>query len=62
MIYIIIIDIYFNIERLPYIKVPLHTVIKLTPMAYGCMMERIPLSIEGVNTQRSKPKVNMNLI
>ncbi|CAF1229598.1 unnamed protein product [Rotaria sordida] len=43
-------------EHLPYIKVPLHTVIKLTPMAYGCMMESIPLSVEAVNTHRSKPK------
>ncbi|CAF2735231.1 unnamed protein product [Rotaria sp. Silwood2] len=43
-------------ERLPYIKVPLHTIIKLTPMAYGCMMECIPLSVEAVNTHRSKPK------
>ncbi|CAF4157092.1 unnamed protein product, partial [Rotaria sordida] len=32
------------------------TVIKLTPMAYGCMMESIPLSVEAVNTHRSKPK------
>ncbi|CAF4177154.1 unnamed protein product [Rotaria sp. Silwood2] len=43
-------------ERLPYIRVPLHTVIKLTPMAYGCMMEYIPLSVEAVNTHRSKPE------
>ncbi|CAF3743854.1 unnamed protein product [Rotaria sordida] len=43
-------------ERLPYMKVPLHTVIKLTPMAYGCMMERIPLSVEAVNINRSKLK------
>ncbi|CAF3642490.1 unnamed protein product [Rotaria sp. Silwood1] len=43
-------------ERLPYMKVPLHTVIKLTPMAYGCMMERIPLSFEATNTNRSKLK------
>ncbi|CAF0954411.1 unnamed protein product [Rotaria sordida] len=45
-----------NPEQLPYIKVPLHTVIKLTPMAYGCMMGRIPLSVETVNTYRNKPK------
>ncbi|CAF4045269.1 unnamed protein product [Rotaria sordida] len=45
-----------NPEHLPYIKVPLHTVIKLTPMAYGCMMGRIPLSVETVNTYRNKPK------
>ena len=25
---------------LPYIKIPLHTVIKLTPKAYGCDEER----------------------
>jgi broad specificity phosphatase PhoE len=43
-------------EDLPYTKVPLHTIIKLTPMAYGCLMERIPLPIEAVNTHRAKPK------
>ena len=25
---------------LPYIKIPLHTVVKLTPKAYGCDEER----------------------
>ena len=45
-------------EDLPYTKVPLHTVIKLTPMAYGCLMEIIPLPIEAVNTHREKPKVS----
>lgn len=25
---------------LPYVKIPLHTVIKLTPKAYGCDEER----------------------
>lgn len=43
-------------EDLPYTKVPLHTVIKLTPVAYGCVMEIIPLSVEAVNTHRDKPK------
>ncbi|CAF3493743.1 unnamed protein product [Adineta steineri] len=43
-------------EDLPYTKVPLHTVIKLTPMAYGCLMECIPLNIDAVNTHREKPK------
>ncbi|CAF4218583.1 unnamed protein product [Rotaria sp. Silwood2] len=43
-------------EDLPYTKVPLHTVIKLTPMAYGCLMECIPLGTEAVNTHREKPK------
>jgi len=45
------------VEDLPYTKVPLHTVIKLTPMAYGCFMECIPLPVEAVNTHRPKPKV-----
>lgn len=29
---------------LPYIKIPLHTVIKLTPKAYGCDEERCAFS------------------
>lgn len=47
-------------DDLPYTKVPLHTVIKLTPMAYGCFMECIPLPIEAVSTHRPKPKVRRN--
>ncbi|CAF0928417.1 unnamed protein product [Adineta steineri] len=43
-------------EDLPYTKVPLHTIIKLTPMAYGCTMECIPLPIEAANTHRDRPK------
>ncbi|PFH53193.1 hypothetical protein AMATHDRAFT_73701 [Amanita thiersii Skay4041] len=41
---------------LPYIKVPLHTVIKLTPKAYGCDEERYTLPISAVDTHRPKPK------
>jgi 6-phosphofructo-2-kinase/fructose-2,6-biphosphatase 2 len=55
MIPIIFIEIL--LEDLPYTKVPLHTVIKLTPMAYGCLMECIPLRVDAVNTHREKPKV-----
>ncbi|XP_066978255.1 6-phosphofructo-2-kinase/fructose-2,6-bisphosphatase-like isoform X2 [Macrobrachium rosenbergii] len=44
-------------DELPYIEVPLHTVIKLTPVAYGCQMEHIPLHIPSVNTHRPKPVV-----
>jgi len=43
-------------DELPYIEVPLHTVIKLTPVAYGCQIEEIPMPIEAVNTHRAKPK------
>ncbi|KAK2460993.1 hypothetical protein APHAL10511_007463 [Amanita phalloides] len=42
-------------DDLPYIKVPLHTVIKLTPKAYGCDEERYPLPISAVDTHRPKP-------
>ncbi|EGO25917.1 hypothetical protein SERLADRAFT_466744 [Serpula lacrymans var. lacrymans S7.9] len=42
---------------LPYIKIPLHTVIKLTPKAYGCDEERYMLPIKAVDTHRPKPHV-----
>ncbi|KAJ7220109.1 bifunctional 6-phosphofructo-2-kinase fructose-2,6-bisphosphate 2-phosphatase [Mycena pura] len=45
-------------EDLPYVKIPLHTVIKLTPRAYGCDEERYALPITAVNTHRPKPKAN----
>ncbi|XP_065155938.1 6-phosphofructo-2-kinase/fructose-2,6-bisphosphatase isoform X3 [Atheta coriaria] len=44
-------------DELPYLRVPLHTIIKLTPVAYGCRVEHIKLPIEAVDTHRSKPKV-----
>ncbi|KAK7102211.1 hypothetical protein V1264_020465 [Littorina saxatilis] len=43
-------------EDLPYLKVPLHTVVKLTPVAYGCRVEFLALDIPAVNTHREKPK------
>ncbi|KAF8710963.1 Bifunctional 6-phosphofructo-2-kinase fructose-2,6-bisphosphate 2-phosphatase, partial [Rhizoctonia solani] len=43
-------------EELPYINIPLHTVIKLTPKAYGCDEERYTLPIGAVSTHRPKPK------
>lgn len=43
-------------EELPYIKIPLHTVIKLTPVAYGCKVEYISLDVEAVDTHRPRPK------
>lgn len=50
--------IFINItDELPYLQVPLHTIIKLTPVAYGCKMERIRLPIDAVDTHRPKPKV-----
>ncbi|KAI5709773.1 hypothetical protein M8J75_003132 [Diaphorina citri] len=44
-------------DELPYLQVPLHTIIKLTPVAYGCKMEMIKLPIDAVDTHRPKPKI-----
>ncbi|TIB71633.1 hypothetical protein E3Q23_03704 [Wallemia mellicola] len=44
-------------EEIPYIKIPLHTVIKLTPKAYGCDEVRYQLPIEAVDTHRPKPTI-----
>ncbi|KAG0301375.1 Fructose-2,6-bisphosphatase [Dissophora globulifera] len=43
-------------EKLPYIKIPLHTVIQLTPRAYTCEEKRFKVDIEAVDTHRPKPK------
>uniref|UniRef100_A0AAX7UHZ1 6-phosphofructo-2-kinase domain-containing protein n=1 Tax=Astatotilapia calliptera TaxID=8154 RepID=A0AAX7UHZ1_ASTCA len=44
-------------EELPYLKCPLHTVLKLTPVAYGCKVESISLNVDAVNTHRERPAV-----
>ncbi|KAF9106465.1 Fructose-2,6-bisphosphatase [Mortierella sp. GBA35] len=44
-------------EKLPYIKIPLHTVIQLTPSAYTCEEKRFKVDIEAVDTHRPKPKI-----
>lgn len=44
-------------DELPYLQVPLHTVIKLTPVAYGCKVEHVNLPIDAVDTHRPKPKI-----
>uniref|UniRef100_A0A8C2JB91 6-phosphofructo-2-kinase domain-containing protein n=1 Tax=Cyprinus carpio TaxID=7962 RepID=A0A8C2JB91_CYPCA len=45
-------------DELPYLKCPLHTVMKLTPVAYGCEVESIFLNVEAVNTHRDRPMVS----
>lgn len=42
-------------EDLPWLEVPLHTVIKLSPVAYGCKVEYIEFNVPRVSTHRSKP-------
>uniref|UniRef100_A0A1I7W3H1 6PF2K domain-containing protein n=1 Tax=Loa loa TaxID=7209 RepID=A0A1I7W3H1_LOALO len=43
-----------NYSELPYLNVPLHTIIKLTPKAYSCQVEMFKFKIDAVNTYRSK--------
>ena len=48
-------------EELPYLHVPLHTIIKLKPTAYGCEVDYIKVPIDAVDTHRSRPKVGGSL-
>ncbi|NXD77712.1 F262 bisphosphatase, partial [Halcyon senegalensis] len=45
-------------DELPYLRCPLHTILKLTPVAYGCKVETITLNVEAVNTHREKPSLS----
>ncbi|KAM4588567.1 6-phosphofructo-2-kinase/fructose-2,6-bisphosphatase 4b isoform 1-T1 [Odontesthes bonariensis] len=47
-------------HELPYLKCPLHTVLKLTPVAYGCKVESVYLRVDAVNTHRDRPE-NVNV-
>ncbi|KAJ8269196.1 hypothetical protein COCON_G00118030 [Conger conger] len=44
-------------DEMPYLKCPLHTVLKLTPVAYGCKVESISLNVDAVSTHRDRPEV-----
>ncbi|XP_077495451.1 6-phosphofructo-2-kinase/fructose-2,6-biphosphatase isoform X3 [Amblyomma americanum] len=46
-----------NSEELPYLRVPLHSIIKLTPMAYGCEMKKFSVPIAAVDTHRARPSI-----
>lgn len=49
-------------DELPYLRCPLHAILKLTPVAYGCKVETITLNVEAVNTHRDKPSLNSSLL
>jgi 6-phosphofructo-2-kinase/fructose-2,6-biphosphatase len=51
-------NILFFSEELPYINVPLHTLIKITIDGYNCHMECTKLNVECVDTYRKQPKVH----
>ena len=44
-------------EDLPWLEVPFHTVVQLSPIAYGCKVEYIPLGVPSVSTHREKPEI-----
>jgi 6-phosphofructo-2-kinase / fructose-2,6-biphosphatase 2 len=46
------------LTKLIVLQIPLHTLIKITPMAYGCHEERYALPIAAVDTHRPKPSKN----
>jgi len=46
-----------TVEELPYINVPLHTVIKLTQRAHACEVELIPMGVDGVDTNERNTQV-----
>ncbi|KAI8586760.1 Fructose-2,6-bisphosphatase [Geranomyces variabilis] len=50
----------YSLEELPYVKIPLHAVVKLTPKAYGCMEERYTVDVPAVDTHRSMPHPALN--
>ncbi|KAI8854378.1 fructose-2,6-bisphosphatase [Chytridium lagenaria] len=39
-------------DELPYLKIPLHTIVKLTFKAYGCIEERFKVDVPAVDTHR----------
>lgn len=42
-------------SELPYLKVPLHMLIQLTPRAYGCQVTYYKVGVDAVDTYREKP-------
>ncbi|KAM8974077.1 6-phosphofructo-2-kinase/fructose-2,6-bisphosphatase 3 [Pelodytes ibericus] len=41
-------------DDMPYLKCPLHSLLKLTPVAYGCRVETVPFDVEAVNTHQER--------
>ncbi|XP_053572397.1 6-phosphofructo-2-kinase/fructose-2,6-bisphosphatase 3 isoform X2 [Bombina bombina] len=41
-------------DEMPYLRCPLHSLLKLTPYAYGCHVESVNFNIEAVNTHRER--------
>ncbi|WBW73388.1 fructose-2 [Schizosaccharomyces osmophilus] len=44
----------FSLEELPFLNVPLHTILKLTPTTFETLEERLSIPVSAVSTQRGK--------
>lgn len=42
-------------DQLPYMRVPLHTIYKLTPIAFGCRVEKFKIDVDAVDTHVPHP-------
>ncbi|VDN50898.1 unnamed protein product [Dracunculus medinensis] len=49
-----------NRSELPYLNVPLHTIIKLTPKAYNCQIEMFKFKVDAVNTQYERSEKTLS--
>ena len=56
-IFDIIMRLILSTDELPWLEVPLHTIIKLTPVAFGCKIEYDKIPVPAVDTHRPKPPV-----
>lgn len=48
-------------EELPFLRIPLHTVVRLTPKAYGCIEERFAVDVPAVDTHRPKKSASVSM-
>ena len=44
-----------RVEEIPYLRIPLHVVVRVTPTAYGCEVREYTSRVSAVDTHRPKP-------
>lgn len=44
-----------RVDEIPYLRIPLHAVVRVTPTPYGCEVREYTSSISAVDTHRPKP-------
>lgn len=53
---------FFGLDKVPYLSVPLHTVIKLTINGYDWNVDYIKFNVDCVDTYRSQPEVILYIL